>query len=150
MPKSIWHATYNIIIMQYFFIIFVNPSKGDRLIVPSGCNTTAPELHLRPAVANSPSTLDALPGSAHPTPLAKVNASPSPNSHHPPYDCLRLSPMHYSWLSRLIFFYWFVTSLSNVLVFTLILMHQLRLFAFLYFLLDFLGCHISLRCRDAR
>ena len=46
------------------------PSKGDRLIVPSGCNTAAPELHLRPAVAKSPSALDAFPGSAHPTPLA--------------------------------------------------------------------------------
>ena len=72
------------------------PSKGDRLIVPSGCNTAAPELHFRPAVAKSPSTLAAFPDSAHPTPLAKVNASPPANSHHPPYDCLRLSPMYYS------------------------------------------------------
>ena len=79
------------------------PSKGDRLIVPSGCNTAAPELHLRPAVAKSPSTLDAFPSSVHPTPLAKVNASPPANSHHPPSDCLRLSPMHYSWLSRFVF-----------------------------------------------
>ena len=71
-------------------------SKEDRLIVPSGCNTAAPELHLRPAVAKSPSTLDAFPGSDHPTPLAKVNASPPATSHHPPYDCLRLSAMHYS------------------------------------------------------
>ena len=114
------------------------PSKGDRLIVPSGCNTAAPELHLRPAVAKRPSTLDAVPGSAHPTSLAKVNAFPPANSYHSPYDCLRLSPLHYSWLSRFVFFfYWFVTSLSNAVVFTLILMHQLRLFAFLYFLLDF-------------
>ena len=57
----------------------------ERLIVPSGCNTAAPELHLRPAVTKSPSTLDAFPGSAHPTPLAKVNASPPAKSHHPPY-----------------------------------------------------------------
>ena len=58
------------------------PSKvgGGRLIVPSGCNTAAPELQLRPAVAKSPSTLDAFPGSAHPTPLAKVNASRPANS----------------------------------------------------------------------
>ena len=128
------------------------PSKGDRLILPSGCNTAAPELHLRSAVAKSASTLDAFPDTTHPTPLAKVNAFPPANSHHPPYDCLRLSAMHYSWLSRFVF-YWFV-------VFALILMHQLRLFAFVYFLLVclhlctfcliFLGCHMSLRCREAR
>ena len=80
------------------------PSKGDRLIVPSGCNTAAPELHLRPAVAKSPSTLDAFPGSAHPTPLAKLNASPPANFHHPPYDCLRLSPMHFFLTITICFF----------------------------------------------
>ena len=50
------------------------------------CNTAAPELHFRPAVARSTSTLDAFPGSAHPTPLAKLSASPHTNSHHPPDD----------------------------------------------------------------
>ena len=84
------------------------PLKGDRLIVPSGCNTAAPELHLRPAVAKSPSTLDAFSGSAHQTPLAKGNDSPPANSHHLPYDCLRLSSMHYSWLSRFFFCNFFI------------------------------------------
>ena len=74
---------------------YVVPSKGDALIVQSGCNTAESELHLRPAVAKSPSTLDAFSGSAHPIPLAKVNASPPANFHHPSYDCLRLSPMHF-------------------------------------------------------
>ena len=68
------------------YLYYYYPLEGDRLIVPSGCNTAAPELHLRPAVAKSPSTLDAFPGSAHPTPLAKINASPPTNFHHPPDD----------------------------------------------------------------
>ena len=72
--------------MHSSYPFFLNPSKGDRLIVPSGCNTSAPELHLRPAVAKSLSTLDAFPGSAHPTPLAKINVSPPTTSHHPPDD----------------------------------------------------------------
>ena len=123
-------------VTSYFKKDFV-PSKRDRLIVPSGCNTAAPELHLRPpAVAKSLSTLDAFPGSAHPTPLAKVNASPPATSHHPPYDCLRLSAMRYSWLSRFVFLL-----ICNFFIqcrrFALILMHQLRLFAFVYFLLKF-------------
>ena len=84
------------------FTIFLHPSKEDRLIVPNGCNTAAPELHLRPAVAKSPSTLDAFPGFAHSTPFAKVNAPA--NFHHPLYDCLRLSPMHYFLTFTICFF----------------------------------------------
>ena len=103
----------------------------DRLIVPSGCNTAAPELHLRPAVAKSSSTLDAFPGSAHPTPLAKINASPPTNSHHPPDDFRHVCffPIYLYFIATLSFIIsWFC--LSSFVTSALILLHQLRLFAF--------------------
>ena len=119
---------YNVWSILLFLSFF--PLKWGPAHSAEGCNTAAP--------AKSSSTLDAFPGSAHPTPLTKVNASPPATSRHPPYDCLRLSVANALFLTFTIcFFYWFVTSLSNVVVFALILMHQLPLFAFVYFLLDF-------------
>ena len=116
----------------------MNPSKGDRLIVPSGCNTAAPELHflyfpVLPVLSRTspPKTLLSLP--------AKVNASPPTNSHHPSDDFHHVSSMCFSWISRFAFIlisFLFI----HCCFFPLILMHQLRLFV--YLCLIFLRCHI--------
>ena len=106
-------------------------------------NTAALELHLRPTVAkslswpdegladNDLSTLDAFPGSAHPTPHVKVNSSSPTNSHHPPDDFhhVYFFPLYLYFIATLSFLMsWFC--LSNLVTFSLTLM---RLFAFFVF-----------------
>ena len=133
--------TFDLAAPECIFLYFwLGPLEGGRLIVLGGCNTAAPELHLRSAVAKSPSTLDAFPGSAHPTPLAKINASPPTNSHHSPDD------FRHVWFFFLGIYLYFIATLffimswfclSSFITSALSLLHQLRLFAFVYFLLDF-------------
>ena len=84
-----------------------------------------------------PRVLDAFPSSAHPTPLAKVNASPPTNLHYPPDDFhhVYFFPLYFYFIVTLSFLMiWLL--FADVIVFALNLMHQLRLFVCLCILRD--------------
>ena len=126
---------WNNLVFWLFYLFWdqIVPSKGDRLIVPSGCNTA-----VTPPACGGQESLNPGCFSRFRSPNSPCESKCFSSSYFPsPSLWLSSSVANALFLTFTIFFYWFVTFLSNVVVFTLILMHQLHLFAFVYFLLDF-------------